>query len=53
MKNYVRLSKAKAALNNMEANFMKGLECRYAVTELCTFALYSQVLELPVMKLVR
>jgi hypothetical protein len=53
MKNYVRLSKAKAALNNMEANFVKGLECLYTVTELCAFALYSQVLELPVMKLVR
>jgi hypothetical protein len=40
---HVRLSKQKATLNNMEANLVKGLQCLYTVTELCTYALYSQV----------
>jgi hypothetical protein len=50
---FVRLSKSRPGMNNMEANFVKGMRCVSTVTELCAYAIYSQTLELIVMKLVR
>jgi hypothetical protein len=53
MEEVVSRSKSTPGLNNMEKNFVKGMRCLKTVAELAAFGLYSQTLELIVMKLVR
>jgi hypothetical protein len=50
---FIKYSKEKIALNHLEQNILKGLQCASTLTELCVLAFYAIAVSYPYMRVAR